>query len=394
MTHCYAWGVDGPAAGPDAVYGERRLVVAALAWRAVRGAERARRPSTPSTGRTTSTTASATRAGLHAPRRDQRRERRPPGTTTSRSRSASAARTRSRRRRRCRDITDDVTIDATTQTGYAGAPLITLAGWNLGATDPGLYVNSGAPATIEGLAITRFGGSGIMLEADTGGSFIKRNYIGLDSNGSTPQPNGIGIDELDSDAIERMADAARRGPRARRPAVLPRRRRQRRQLLARGQRLPQDRRLRGLRADRQRVGADRAHQRRGLGDACSSSGCKVSRLRTEDALFVFSVGGGNLEKNVSPNLVRALQLRASEVGAAIVGVVGRDGGYTAQGRRRVRDRSRRSIRDTVTPHSEAFQAVVWHLLVSHPEAQGARRRSGSRRSRDAGTVRSSSIATA
>ena len=90
-------------------------------------------------------------------------------------------------------INDDVTIDGTTQTGYAGAPLITLAGWNLGATDPGLYVNSGAPATIEGLAITRFGGSGIMLEADTGGSFIKRNYIGLDSNGSTPQPNGIGI---------------------------------------------------------------------------------------------------------------------------------------------------------------------------------------------------------
>ncbi len=91
---------------------------------------------------------------------------------------------------------------------------------------------------------------------------------------------------------------------------------------------------------------------------------KVSRLRADDAIFVFSVGGGNLEKNVSPNLVRALQY-AKEIGATILGVVGRDGGYTAK----VGDAV--SIIPTVnpeavTPHSEAFQAVVWHLLVTHP----------------------------
>lgn len=91
---------------------------------------------------------------------------------------------------------------------------------------------------------------------------------------------------------------------------------------------------------------------------------KVSRLRPNDVVFVFSVGGGNLEKNVSPNLVRALQY-AKEVGATILGVVGRDGGYTAKVGNAV------CIIPTVnpeaiTPHSEAFQAVVWHLLVSHP----------------------------
>ncbi len=92
---------------------------------------------------------------------------------------------------------------------------------------------------------------------------------------------------------------------------------------------------------------------------------KGSRLNEKDALLVFSVGGGNLEKNVSPNLVTALQL-ARERGSSIVGVVGRDGGYTAE------------VADVcviiptvnpmnVTPHSEAFQAVVWHLFVSHPK---------------------------
>lgn len=91
---------------------------------------------------------------------------------------------------------------------------------------------------------------------------------------------------------------------------------------------------------------------------------KGSRLRKEDGLFVFSVGGGSVEQNVSPNLVRALQF-ATETGAAIVGVVGRDGGYTAG----VADACvivPTVNPDTVTPHSEAFQAVVWHLLVSHP----------------------------
>ena len=91
---------------------------------------------------------------------------------------------------------------------------------------------------------------------------------------------------------------------------------------------------------------------------------KGSRLRKEDCVFVFSVGGGNVEKNVSPNLVSALQY-AKETGATILGVVGRDGGYTAQ----VADAC--VIVPTVnpanvTPHTEAFQAVVWHLLVSHP----------------------------
>jgi D-sedoheptulose 7-phosphate isomerase len=91
---------------------------------------------------------------------------------------------------------------------------------------------------------------------------------------------------------------------------------------------------------------------------------KVSRLRPDDVIFVFSVGGGNLEKNVSPNLVRALQY-AKEVGATILGVVGRDGGYTAK----VGDAVcivPTVNSESVTPHSEAFQAVVWHLLVSHP----------------------------
>ena len=91
---------------------------------------------------------------------------------------------------------------------------------------------------------------------------------------------------------------------------------------------------------------------------------KTSRLSERDAVFVFSVGGGDLEKNVSPNLVRALQF-AKAVGARITGIVGRDGGFTA------------TVADvcvivptvnpeTITPHAEAFQAVVWHLLVSHP----------------------------
>ena len=92
---------------------------------------------------------------------------------------------------------------------------------------------------------------------------------------------------------------------------------------------------------------------------------KGSRLNARDGLLVFSVGGGNLEKNVSPNLVSALQL-AKQVGASVVGVVGRDGGFTAKSANAC------VIVPTVnsehvTPHSEAFQAVVWHLFVSHPK---------------------------
>ncbi len=92
---------------------------------------------------------------------------------------------------------------------------------------------------------------------------------------------------------------------------------------------------------------------------------KISKLQAKDALFILSVGGGNLEKNISPNLVEAIKL-AKTLGAKVTGVIGRDGGYTAQ------------VADaclivptvnpaTITPHDEAFQAVLWHLLVSHPK---------------------------
>ena len=91
---------------------------------------------------------------------------------------------------------------------------------------------------------------------------------------------------------------------------------------------------------------------------------RMSKLSSRDALFVLSVGGGDLERNVSPNIVRAVQLGRS-VNAKILGVVGRDGGYTA------------SVGDAVvlvptvnpsniTPHAESMQGVIWHLIVSHP----------------------------
>jgi len=94
---------------------------------------------------------------------------------------------------------------------------------------------------------------------------------------------------------------------------------------------------------------------------------RVSRLGKSDMLFVFSVGGGDLERRISPNIVRAVSL-AKEVGASVIGVVGRDGGYTA------------TVADAcvvvptvnpamVTPHTESFQALVWHLLVSDPRLQ-------------------------
>jgi D-sedoheptulose 7-phosphate isomerase len=96
---------------------------------------------------------------------------------------------------------------------------------------------------------------------------------------------------------------------------------------------------------------------------------KISRLQPNDLVLVFSVGGGNLEKNISPNLVSALQY-AKKIGSRIIGVVGRDGGFTAK------------MADCciivgtvnaehVTPHTEAFQGLVWHLLVSHPLLKAA-----------------------
>jgi len=94
---------------------------------------------------------------------------------------------------------------------------------------------------------------------------------------------------------------------------------------------------------------------------------KISRLKTSDLLFVMSVGGGSLEPMVSPNIVEALKY-GKAVGAGIVGIVGRDGGFTAK----VADACVIvPVVDSqkVTPHTEAFQAVIWHLLVSHPKLQ-------------------------
>jgi D-sedoheptulose 7-phosphate isomerase len=96
---------------------------------------------------------------------------------------------------------------------------------------------------------------------------------------------------------------------------------------------------------------------------------KGSRLSAKDLVFVLSDGGGDLERNVSPNLVKALRY-PQEIGATVCGIVGRDGGYTA----RVADAC--VVVPTVNPenltrHAEAFQAVIWHLLVSHPELKAA-----------------------
>ena len=92
---------------------------------------------------------------------------------------------------------------------------------------------------------------------------------------------------------------------------------------------------------------------------------KISNLNSKDLIFVFSVGGGNIEKNISPNLVEALKYGKS-IGCKLVGVVGRDGGYTSK----VADACviiPTVNNTTITPHTEAFQAVVWHLIVSHPK---------------------------
>lgn len=99
-------------------------------------------------------------------------------------------------------------------------------------------------------------------------------------------------------------------------------------------------------------------------DTVFSEWLKISMLNSNDTIFILSVGGGNIEKNISPNLVKALML-AKERGSKIIGIVGRDGGYTAK----VADAAvivPTVNSETVTPHSEAFQAVIWHLLVSHP----------------------------
>lgn len=99
-------------------------------------------------------------------------------------------------------------------------------------------------------------------------------------------------------------------------------------------------------------------------DSCYARWLQGSRLTRRDAVFVFSVGGGSLERHISMNLVASLTY-AQHTGARILGVVGRDGGFTAQ----VADACVLvpTVSDeTVTPHTEEFQAIVWHLLVSHP----------------------------
>ena len=92
---------------------------------------------------------------------------------------------------------------------------------------------------------------------------------------------------------------------------------------------------------------------------------KTSKLKPKDALFILSVGGGSIENNISPNIVNAIKF-AKKIGAKVIGIVGRDGGYTAK------NANAHVIIPTVnlenvTPHSEAFQAVIWHLIVSHPD---------------------------
>lgn len=94
---------------------------------------------------------------------------------------------------------------------------------------------------------------------------------------------------------------------------------------------------------------------------------KISKLTKSDCLFVFSVGGGNEEKNVSINLINAIKY-AKECNTKVVGIIGRDGGYTAK------SADARVIipvvnEKSITPHTEAFQAVIWHLIVAHPEIQ-------------------------
>lgn len=104
-------------------------------------------------------------------------------------------------------------------------------------------------------------------------------------------------------------------------------------------------------------------------DTTFANWLRISRLSNNDMILVFSVGGGDLARNISPNLVRALEY-GRQVGAGVCGIVGRDGGYTAQ----VSDACiviPTVNPETVTPHTEAFQAVVWHLLVSHPALQQA-----------------------
>lgn len=96
---------------------------------------------------------------------------------------------------------------------------------------------------------------------------------------------------------------------------------------------------------------------------------QVSRFSQNDAVLIFSVGGGSLEKNISPNLVKVAEY-AKKIGATVLGVVGRDGGYTAQVAKACVIVPTLNP-ENITPHTESFQAVIWHLLVSHPALKAA-----------------------
>ena len=100
-------------------------------------------------------------------------------------------------------------------------------------------------------------------------------------------------------------------------------------------------------------------------DSVFSNWLNVSKLSAKDCLFILSVGGGDLSKNISPHIVEAIKI-GTDRGATIVGIVGRDGGATAQYANSVVIVPTISP-DTITPHSEAFQAVVWHCIVTHPK---------------------------
>jgi len=102
-------------------------------------------------------------------------------------------------------------------------------------------------------------------------------------------------------------------------------------------------------------------------DTSYANWLKISKLNSNDLLLVFSVGGGNLEKNISVNILKSLEM-AKKIGTPICGVVGRDGGYTYKA-------ADACViippinKETITPHTEAFQAMIWHLIVSHPKLQ-------------------------
>ena len=144
------------------------------------------------------------------------------------------------------------------------------------------------------------------------------------------------LGRIDRDALDAMAVGLAEVARRRRSALHPRRRRLGRPREPRGQRLPQDLRFRGLHPDRQRLGADRPHQRRRLGRRVRGAGSRSHAWAPTDAVLVFSVGGGNREQERVGRISSTRSNWPATSASSIYGIVGRDGGYTARGRRRVR----------------------------------------------------------